>query len=159
MPSGGRRRRAIPGGPVGAWIAVLFLGLVPRARAQLVPEGLGDTWLGFIEAALREPATREDLDRLTFLYAVDVVYEHPREGVRIQGRDRVAEAMAAFLGQTRNPDVDLRGSTTGEGVVVLDYTLEMEMRTEAGWRPLDRHQITVLEVTAEGRIRRILDYW
>ena len=139
--------------------AALVLGSAHRVASQTVPDGLGDTWLRSVEEVLREPATTDDIDRLTFLYAADLIYEHPRVGVRIQGRDRVAEAMADFLGQTRNPDIDVHGSTTGEGVIVIDYTLEMDMRTDAGWRPLERRQITVLEVTAEGRIRRILEYW
>lgn len=147
--------------PVLRLAAVLgvLAGLAGPASAQLVPDGLGDTWLGAVERVLRQDANEADLERLTFLYDVAVLYEHPRVGVRIRGRDEVREAMAEFLGQTRNPDIDLHGSTTGEGVVVLDYTLEMEMRTDAGWRPLERRQITVLEVTAQGRIRRILEYW
>lgn len=156
-----RRCRPAPGRSlpwaVLACAAVLAPG--PDLRAQSVPDGLGDTWLRSIEAVLRETASEDDVGRLTFLYAVDVVYEHPRVGVRIEGRDRVAEAMVGYLGRTRNPDIDVHGSTTGEGVIVVDYTLEMEIRTDAGWQSLERRQITVLEVTAEGRIRRILDYW
>jgi ketosteroid isomerase-like protein len=137
-----------------------MLALAPSdGTAQTVPDGLGDTWIRSVEEVLRQPATMKDIDRLTFLYSADVLYEHPRVGIRIRGRDQVAEAMAEFLGETRNPDIDVHGSTTGEGVVVIDYTLEMEMRTEAGWRKLERRQVTVLEVTADGRIRRILEYW
>ncbi len=126
---------------------------------QTPPDGLGETYLSAVEGVLRQSATSEDIERLTFLYSVDVVYEHPRVGVRIRGRDQIAEAMAEFLGKTRNPDTDVHGSTQGEGVVVLDFTLQMEMDTELGWRPLERRQITVLEVNAQGRISRILEYW
>lgn len=149
----------------GAWYKLALTGCLlvtvtaPDAGGQAVPEGLGNTWLAFIEGVLRQTATADDIERLTFLYSADVLYEHPRVGVRIQGRERVAEAMAAFLGETRNPDVDVHGSTTGEGVIVIDYTLEMEARTDAGWRKLERRQVTVLEVTPDGRIRRILEYW
>lgn len=166
MRTGREARRSVgaPGidGSV-RWLASLLLAMLALApsdgTAQTVPDGLGNTWIRSVEEVLRQPATMKDIDRLTFLYSADVLYEHPRVGVRIRGRDQVAEAMAEFLGETRNPDIDVRGSTTGEGVVVIDYTLEMEMRTEAGWRKLERHQVTVLEVTADGRIRRILEYW
>ncbi len=130
-----------------------------EAAAQTPPDGLGQTYLSAVEAVLRQTATPEDIERLTFLYSVDVVYEHPRVGIRIRGRDEIAEAMARFLGKTRNPDTDVHGSTQGEGVVVLDFTLEMETETELGWRPLERRQVTVLEVNAQGRISRILEYW
>jgi hypothetical protein len=148
-------------GPKIAAAVLVLLVWCPHAElsAQIPPAGLGRTYLQSLEAVLAETATVEDVERLTFLYSVDIVYEHSRVGARVQGRDAMAEAMTGMLGRTRNPDTDVHGSTQGEGVVVLDYTLEMEMRTEAGWRPIERRQITVLEVNAQGRITRILEYW
>lgn len=161
LRAGAPRRGRLAGSAVAAISTVVVASLLAPAAtaAQTPPDGLGQTYLRAVEAVLAQNATDEDIERLTFLYSVDVVYEHPRAGVRIRGRDRIAEAMAEFLGQTRNPDTDVHGSTQGEGVVVLDFTLEMERETELGWRPLERRQVTVLEVNAQGRISRILEYW
>ena len=136
-----------------------LLALPGVGLSQTPPQNLAENYLNSLEEVLRETATAQDVDRLMFLYSVDVVYEHSRVGALVRGRDEITKQMTGMLGLTRNPDTRVHGSTKGEGVVVIDYTLKMEIRSEAGWRAIERRQITVLETNADGRVKRVLEYW
>jgi ketosteroid isomerase-like protein len=115
-------------------------------------------YVELLTATWQEKATPQDLDALLSLYAEDAVYEHPRVGARIQGKDQIRMGMGRFHGATRNPRLRIKSTIVGRGVVILEMEVQAEAKGEEAWEPLSRTQVTVLE-TDGTRIRRIADYW
>jgi hypothetical protein len=108
--------------------------------------------------SLLAPASDPQPRLATALYSERVVYEHPRAGARIEGKDKIRQGMLQFLGAMRNPDVKVETALVGRGVAVLAMQLTAEARRDAVWEPLVRRQIMVLELEGS-RIRRLIEYW
>jgi ketosteroid isomerase-like protein len=121
-------------------------------------DSLARRYVELLTATWQEKATPQNLDALLSLYADDAVYEHPRVGARIQGKDQIRTGMGRFLGATRNPSVRIKSTIVGRGVVILEMEVQAEAKGKTAWEPLRRIQITVLE-TDGTRIRRVADYW
>ena len=118
-----------------------------------------DAYLALTRAVMAETATAADVDALLALYADDVVYEHPRVGIRIKGSEQVRRGLVAFLGRTRNPEIERQHRIEGEAVRIVTHRVAFEADTPDGWQPVERMQIVVLELDASHQITRIIDYW
>jgi ketosteroid isomerase-like protein len=140
---------------------ILLWGSSPGATAQervREPASIERRYVELFTATLRQDATPQDVDNLLLLYTENVVYEHPRAGARIEGKDKIRQAMLQFLGAMRNPDVKVESALLGRGVAVLELQLNAEAKRDAAWEPLARRQIMVLELEGS-RIRRLIEYW
>ncbi len=146
-------------GPLGAGLLAVALSTsVGPTALQGQESTLVEQWLEAGQRATEEGATAADVDAEMALLAPDAVYEHPRVGARIAGRDAIRAGRMAFLGQTRNPQrTDVR-VMEGVGVFVVSMVVSMEARTDSGWVPVERHSVVVLEHEG-GLIRRIIDHW
>ena len=111
-----------------------------------------------LAATLDEKATAQDVDDLLSLYAENVIYEHPRVGARIEGKEQIRAGMNGFLGTTRHPTLRIKNEIEGRGVIVLELDLEAEAKRGESWEPLVRTQVLVLETDGD-RILRIIDHW
>lgn len=140
---------------------ILLWGASPGATAEERVEKPAPVERRYVElftATLRQDATPQDVDNLLALYTDNVVYEHPRAGARIEGKDKIRRGMLGFLGAMRNPEVKVESALVGQGVAVLELRLTAEAKRDASWEPLARRQIMVLELEGS-RIRRLIEYW
>ena len=128
------------------------------AMGQDTSEDLAGDFLTRWRATMAEDATAGDVDRLLALYADSVVYEHPRVGVRIRGKEQIRGGMLRFLGGTRRPRITVAHRAIVPGVVVLELQVGFEIRRGDGWEPSTRRQVTVLEIQ-DRLIVRMIDYW
>lgn len=144
-------------------ITFVAIGLVVAGSAARAEEGdslvsLSERYVKLLAATMEEKATPKDVDELLALCTDDMIYEHPRVGARIQGKEQGRRGRAGFLGATRNPSLKIKNRIAGRGIVVLELALTAEAKRDAGWEPMVRTQVTILE-TDGSRIRRIADYW
>jgi len=119
---------------------------------------LVDRYLECLTAVWEQNATTEDVHNLGKLYAEQVTYSHPRVGIEMSGRDEVLGAMENFLGSSRLPRTSNVKTLTGTGVVVISFDLQLEVRSDNTWVPVERHQVVVLQ-TSDSVITSITDYW
>ena len=105
-----------------------------------------------------EFATTEDIERVLDFLTDSAVYEHPRFGARIVGKEEIRQGMARFLGSTRAPQASIVGMLSNDGVVVIDLVQTFEARVDGKWIAQSRRGLKVLESEGD-RIRRIIDYW
>ncbi|MGE0041260.1 MAG: hypothetical protein AB7H88_09445 [Vicinamibacterales bacterium] len=144
-----------------ALVGVLAGACAAPARAQSPPDlaTLADGYLAAERARQAEGAGVTAINAALASLADGVVYEHPRVGAHIVGKDQLRTGMVNFLGTVRRPQDDVRARVTGPGVVVLNLVQAFESRQGDGpWRPQRRTVVKVLEFDGP-LIRRVIDYW
>ncbi|HKG91735.1 MAG TPA: nuclear transport factor 2 family protein [Gemmatimonadaceae bacterium] len=115
----------------------------------------------FVEAQRarqREGAGAAQVDSALAFLTDSAVYEHPRVGARIVGRDVMRQGMLRFAGTVRGDRTRIVRLTTAPGAVVLELRQELQLRDGEQWVTVRRHAVQVLEFDG-ARIRRIIDYW
>jgi hypothetical protein len=81
-----------------------------------------------LERARQAPgATAADVDRLLALMIDSIVYEHPRAGARLRGKQVLREGMLRFLGTARDARDSVVQRVSAPGVVVVVAETQMEM--------------------------------
>ncbi len=119
-------------------------------------------WLVALRSTMHGGSTASDVERVLSLYADDVVYEHPRVGMRIEGKADVRQGMLRFLGAYAGGPEDVRFEVadlrSAPGVVVVDLQVSMKTRKDDGIADVQRRQLLVVHVK-DGRITRVLDHW
>ena len=133
-----------------------FLVALSPLQAQEIR--LADQYLGCLKAMWEQDASSDEVDAYGRLLGENAVYQHPRVGISIEGRATILEAMSGFLGTSRSPQLSNIEVLVGSGVTVVVFDLSMEVRSRDGWSQIDRHQLTVLEIS-DGKITTISDYW
>jgi hypothetical protein len=124
----------------------------PDLRAQ------ARQYLSAERARQTEHATSSDIEHALAFLTDSVVYEHPRAGATVHGKDQLRRGMMGFLGSTRAPQDSIIGMMSSEDLVVVELLQSFETRVGSEWQPQSRHSIKVLEFEGD-RIRRIIDYW
>jgi len=144
---------------VGALLALptLLQGATVAAQRGEQHE-LADLYLGRMIKVWAEDASAADVEALGELLAENVAYEHPRVGIRVEGRRALLDAMGRFLGASRGPRVAGVEVLVGTQVVVLAFDLTIDIRDGEEWTPIDRRQVVVL-ATEGGLITGISDHW
>jgi SnoaL-like protein len=133
--------QAVPGaGVAGADLKSIALSYLRAERARQV-----------------EGATEKDVDAALAFLTDTAVYEHPKAGARIEGKETMRRGMLGHLGSTRNPKDEVLSSIAGPGVVVLELRQSFEFQDEAGWKSRSFDSVKVLEFDGD-RIRREIDY-
>ncbi len=110
------------------------------------------------EAAMQANAGLEAVETLLALYLDNIVYEHPRVGIRLEGKDKQRAGMISFLGTTRNVHIEIADQIIAPGVAFLDLRVSLEARQGDSWLPVKRRQLKLLEIE-DGKIRRVVEYW
>jgi ketosteroid isomerase-like protein len=136
------------------------LGHPASLRGQPEPdlEQLALQYLALDSARQSEAATETDVDRVLARLTDDVVYEHPRAGARIQGKEALREGMLSFLGATRAARDSVINVVVGPGVAILTVLQSFEMRQDGHWEARQRRAVKVFEFQGE-LVRRVIDYW
>ena len=114
--------------------AVCLFLVLPCLELQSQESELADEYLRRLVAVWQQEASRADVEAWIELLASSAVYEHPRVGVRIEGRSMILEAMAGFVGTSRLPKIAALDVIEGPGVIVLGFDLSMEVHGKDGWR-------------------------
>ena len=104
-------------------------------------------------------STAEDVETLLALFTDDIVYEHPKVGIKLESKDVLREGKLNFLasygGTEDNTTMELVSKITNNEVVIIKFNASFF--TNSG-EQLNRTQTQVLEID-EGKISRIIDYW
>jgi ketosteroid isomerase-like protein len=141
----------------------ILLALAASAGGAVEPSAtepldLARRYLAAREATMQEGAKPADVEAALALCSEALVYEHPRVGIRMSGLDSVRRGMLDFLGGTRKARIAVNESLSGRDVVAVTTEVAFEAEEGATWTPVRRQQMWVFEI-ADGKIRRILEYW
>jgi hypothetical protein len=121
------------------------------------PALLAKAYLQAREATMQAGATPADVDKVLALCTANLVYEHPRVGIKIEG-DAVGAGMRNFLGSSRNARITVTKSLPGAGMVAVETDVVFEAQGKDGWTKVARRQVWVFEFEGP-KIKRILEYW
>jgi len=145
-------------------LALVFMGLVVAAgfaRATTSDTnlaGIVNKFLAARQATMLEKSALTDIDALLAFYAEDVVYEHPRVKMKIEGKATMREGMGKFLGLTRDARIVTLNQISNLNVVVAEYQVTFKAQDGNAWKEVTRKQVSLFEFEGE-KIKRVVDYW
>ena len=145
-------------------LAVAFIGLVALGGAVRAAasddnlSGIVNKYLAARQATMLQTSTLADIDTLLSFYTEDVVYEHPRVKMRVEGRARMREGMSRFLGVTRETKIVTVNQISNVNVVVAEYQVTFKAQDGDAWKEVSRKQVTLFEFEGD-KIKRVVDYW
>lgn len=126
-------------------------------KADFVPD-----YLDALASATHGQTTEDDIDAVLDYYAEDVVYEHPRLGVRLEGKEAQRLGMVTFLdsyaGGPSDSTIGIIDFMKGDHVVAVRITVSFLQDRDGVVEKVSRDQLRVLEISS-GKISRIIDYW
>jgi len=147
-----------------SFLSAVFIGLVmsggyTRAAASDVDlQGIVKKYLAARQATMLQASSMADVDALLAFYADDVVYEHPRVKMKIEGKATMKEGMARFLGLTRDASIVTLNQISNLNVVVAEYQVTFKTEDKKSWKEVTRKQVSLFEFEGE-KIKRVVDYW
>ena len=119
-------------------------------------------YLDALASATHGQSTESDIDAVLDYYSEDIVYEHPRFGVRLVGKQAQRQGMVAFLssyaGGPSDSSVEILDVMKGDGVVTMRLAVSFLQESEGAVEKVSRDQLRVFELSS-GKISRIIDYW
>ena len=126
-------------------------------KAVFVPD-----YLDALAAATHGKSTEDDVDAVLDYYAENIVYEHPRFGVRLEGKEAQRLGMVTFLdsyaGGPSDSTIEIIDFMKGDHVVAVRIAVSFLQDREGAVERASRNQLRVLEISS-GKISRIIDYW
>jgi hypothetical protein len=145
---------------------LVLLGASFLAISAPVPAGpaapdliaVADKYLAAERNRQVEGATPTAVDAALAFLTDTVVFEHPRAGARIEGKETLRRGMLGFLGATRNPHDEILAKVVGPSVVALELRQSFETPGSAGWQSHTRRGVKVLEFDGL-KIRRVIEFW
>lgn len=106
-----------------------------------------------------QTAARPDaVDSLAVLLADSLVLEYPVTRGRIVGREPLLASIRSMLGHLRNARLVVRHQLVTPMAVAAIEEVNVEDHREDRWQQRSRTQLVLYEI-ADGRIRRIIEYW
>lgn len=119
-------------------------------------------YLDALAAATHGQSTESDIDAVLGYYSDDIVYEHPRFGIRLEGKEAQRQGMVAFLksyaGGPSDSSIEILDFMKGDGVVTMRLAVSFLQEREGAVEKVSRDQLRVFEFSS-GKISRIIDYW
>ena len=119
-------------------------------------------YLDALASATHGLSTVSDIDTVLDFYSDEIVYEHPRFGVRLEGKEAQRQGMVAFLnsyaGGRSDSSIEILDFMKGDGVVTVRLAVSFLQEREGVVERVSRDQLRVFEFSS-GKISRIIDYW
>ncbi|GEM_PF-390604 len=117
-----------------------------------------DGYLRAREQTMQADAKPKDVESLMKFVAADLVYEHPRVGIKIEGAEAYRAGVTAFLGDTDDGRYQVIDYLVNGDTVAITFNREFKTMTDGQWQERVVKQLVVFEVK-DGKITRIIDYW
>lgn len=138
---------------------LLFLILSFSCVSQNKNSTLAENYLSALRSTLHGETTQADLDQLIKLYDEQIVYEHPKVGIKLEGSEVIANGLQNFLNSYggSQKDVTINGSTQilKPSMSAIEFELSFLL---ADGSKVTRQVVTILEFKEE-KITRIIEYW
>jgi len=142
-------------------IGILFFAGADAAPANDKPVFVPG-YLDALAATTHGQSTENDIDAVLDYYSDDVVYEHPRFGIRLEGKEAQRHGMVSFLqsyaGGPSDSSIEILDFMKGEDVVTVRMAVSFLQDREGVIEEVSRNQLRVLEFSS-GKISRVIDYW
>jgi ketosteroid isomerase-like protein len=137
--------------------AIAVLGQQSSSAEQPARE-LVNKYLQARIQTMQGDAKESDIDKALAFCTDDVVYEHPAAKAKTEGKPKLKQGMAGYLGETKDASFRLGRVLANKNVVMAEVKMKFLAKEEDGsWKSGGRNNLTVFEIE-DGKIKRILDY-
>src|SRR5438132_13495560 len=99
-------------------VAICLMSLVGIAASQGPEIGLVRKYLQARVQTMQANATVSDIDKALAFCTDDVVYEHPAVKAKAEGKEKLRQGMAGYLGETKEATFKLGRVIANKNVVV-----------------------------------------
>ena len=144
---------------IGVWLLLSAYANAELANDENVHVS---DYLDALASATHGQSTESDIDAVLDYYSDEIVYEHPRFGMRLEGKEAQRHGMVAFLksyaGGPSDSSIEILDFMKGDGMVTLHLEVAFLQEREGAVVRVSREQFRVLEFSS-GRISRVIDYW
>jgi len=86
-----------------------------------------EKYLSALVSTMHGESTSKDVDKLIELYSEDIVYEHPKFGIRIETRKTVKEGLNSFIGSYGGKEGDAQiiksNQIIGTDVIIVEFEI------------------------------------
>lgn len=117
-----------------------------------------DAFLHAHEKTMQREADESTVDELISLVDENMVYEHPKVGIRIEGSGSYRQGLEAFLGATDLGRYEVLDYLVNGNTVAISMNRIFSVKTDEEWQERSIEQLMVFEVR-DGKITRLIDYW
>ena len=121
-----------------------------------------DQYLSRLAATMNAEASAKNVEDLLDLYTDDVIYEHPKVGFKLEGKETIRKGMNSFLssyaGTKKDVVIEIKNAIHTPLVSTVQFTISFLTNSKEGIKTISRDQVLVFEFK-EGKIKRVLDYW
>ncbi len=119
-------------------------------------------YLDALASTTHGQSTERDVDLVLDYYTNEIVYEHPRFGIRLEGKEAQRRGMVTFLesyaGAASDSTIEILDFMKGDNVVAVRMAVSFLQDRNGVVEKVSRDQLRVFEFSS-GRISRIIDYW
>ena len=122
------------------------------------PPCVVDAFLRAHEKTMQLEADDASIDALITLVDENMVYEHPKVGIRIEGANSYRQGLESFLGATDHGRYEVKDFLVNGNTVAISMNRVFSVETEGQWQERTIEQMMVFEVR-DGKITRMIDYW
>lgn len=140
------------------WFLIISFTLLRTGNAQDKTE-IVEEYLIALSATMHGESDTENIDQLIVLYSDNIVYEHPKFGMKIESKKSVKSGLMAFLGSYGGTNRDVRikkiNRIIGSDVAAIEFEIRFKTKED---EEVVRKQVQILEIK-DGKISRIIDYW
>ena len=145
-------------------LITIGIGILHYADTGLADDKLVSIpdYLDALASTTHGQSTARDVDVALGFYTEEVVYEHPRFGIRLEGKDAQRRGMLTFLesyaGGASDSTIEILDFMKGDDVVAVRMAVSFLQDRDGVIEKVSRDQLRVFEFSS-GRISRIIDYW
>ncbi len=140
--------------------ALLLLGAAGHAAdpERKGPPCVVDAFLHAHEKTMQSEADGSSVNELIDLLDENLVYEHPKVGIRIEGAGAYRQGLEAFLGATDQGRYEILDYLVSGDTVAITMNRVFSVQSDGQWKERSIEQMMVFEVR-DGKITRMIDYW
>lgn len=149
--------------PLFRWVGLCLI-LAPWAIAMAGPGEarnppcVVDAFLRAHQQTMQATADSGSVDTVIALVDENVIYEHPRVGIRIESADAYRQGLEAFLGATDEGRYEVQDYLVSGNTVAVSMLRVFSVEKAGSWEKQRVRQLTVFEI-GDGKILRITDFW
>lgn len=144
------------------WIVISLLLTSIQLKAQTnTYSSIAKRFLIAKEKTYQQTATKENIEDVLNFCSDTIKYDHvlsPEKKFSFTGKEQWRSGSLSHLGETRNVKLEILNCLARQNVVITEYTLYRELKTDKGWQNSKGTVMSVMEFDRAGKISRLTDY-
>jgi hypothetical protein len=145
-----------------SWIVVSVLLTSIHLQAQSDTfQSIAKRFLSAKEKSYQQTATKENINEVLNFCSDTIKYNHvlsPEKKFSFTGKAGWRSGAISHLGETRKVKLQVLNNVARQNIVIIEYTLYREFKTDKGWQNSKGTIISLMEFDRSGKISRLTDY-